>query len=204
VLAFLIARPGDQASDLGLQSRFERLRALIAEDPAGVHAALAAITETLAGYAAASVDAGASGVFYAIVRLARNGVLTREEHAEFGRPYDLQVLNAVAGAPFNLLHICGPQVYFDDVLDYPVHALNWAAAGQQNPTLAEARRRTGKALIGGVDEFGALQHGTPAEVIAEARAAIESAGAAGLLLTPGCGVAADAPEANLHALRAAV
>ncbi|HMP42801.1 MAG TPA: uroporphyrinogen decarboxylase family protein, partial [Roseiflexaceae bacterium] len=143
VLAFLVARPGDQQSDLGLESRFERLRTLIAEHPQQVHAALDAITETLAGYAAATVAAGASGIFYAIVRLARAEVLTRAEHAVFGRPYDLRVLRAVADAPFNLLHICGPQVYFDDVLDYPVHAINWAALGQQNPSLAEARRHTG-------------------------------------------------------------
>ncbi len=204
VLAFLLARPGDQVADLGLESDFARLRALLREQPAAVHAALTSITQTLASYAQASVAAGASGIFFAIVRLARAGILTTEEYATFGRPYDLQVLESIQDAPFNLLHICGSQVFFDHVLDYPVHAINWAAIGQGNPTLAEARGRTNKALIGGVDEHGTLQHGTPPEVIAEANSTLGCAGQIGILLAPGCGVAHDAPDANLRALRQAV
>lgn len=203
VLAFLAAGLGDQTPSLGLGSDFGHLRGLIAADPQGVHAALDAITTTLAGYAAASLEAGASGLFFAIVRLARAGVLSADAYAEFGRPYDLRVLAAVREAPFNLLHICGPQVYFDQTADYPVHALNWAAVGQGNPGIAEARARTAKALIGGLDEAGAILHGTPAEVEAEAAAALAAGGPTRFLLAPGCGVAPDAPAANLHALRRA-
>lgn len=203
VLAFLSAGLGDQTPSLGLGSDFGHLRSLIHTDPQGVHAALDAIAGTLAGYAAASVEAGASGIFFAIVRLARAGVLSEAEYAEFGRPYDLRVLEAVREAPFNLLHICGPRVYFDQALDYPVHALNWAAVGQDNPGIAEARARTDKALIGGVDEVGALLSGTAAEVEAEAAAALALGGPTKFLLAPGCGVAVSTPEANLHALRRA-
>lgn len=204
VLAFLATQPGNQLPDLGLQSSFDGLRRLIHEHPREVHAALAAIAETLHGYADAVLETGASGVFFAIVRLARAGVLTPSEYEAFGKPYDLRVLQAVQSAPFNLLHVCGPQAYFDLARDYPVHAVNWAAVGQGNPTLAEARARTTKALIGGVDEAGAIQSGTPADVLAEARTAIASVGATKLLLSPGCGLATNVPAANLHALRQAV
>lgn len=204
VLTFLIARPDDPAGEAGLATRYDRLLALLHEHPDAVHTALGAIAQTLAGYAAASVDAGASGIFFAIVRLARAGVLSETEYASFGRPYDLQVLEAVQGAPFNLLHTCGPRVYFDLVADYPVHAINWATVGQDNPTLAQARSRTSKALIGGIDEHGALAHGAPPQVLAVAQAAIADAGPHGLLLAPGCGLDLDTPAANLHALRAAV
>jgi uroporphyrinogen decarboxylase len=203
VLAFLAAGLGDQTPSLGLGSDFGHLRALIETDPEGVHAALDAIATTLAGYAAASLEAGASGLFFAIVRLARAGVLSATEYAAFGRPYDLRVLEAVCEAPFNLLHTCGPQVYFDQALDYPVHALNWAAVGQGNPGIAEARARTDKALIGGVDEAGAIVRGTPEAVEAEAAAALAAGGRTKFLLAPGCGVALDTPAANLHALRQA-
>ncbi len=203
VLAFLTASLGDQTPSLGLSSDYGHLRALIQTNPQGVHAALDAIATTLAGYAAASVEAGASGLFFAIVRLARAGILSAAEFAEFGKPYDLRILDAVRGAPFNLLHICGPQVYFDQAVDYPVHALNWAAVGQGNPGIAEARARTDKALIGGVDEAGAILRGVPAEVEAEASAALTASGGTKFLLTPGCGVATTTPDANLHALRRA-
>lgn len=204
VLAFLLARPTRPTQADAIQAQYDGLRHAIAENPQGAHAALAAITETLAGYAAASLDIGASGIFFAIVKLARVGVLTEAEYVEFGRPYDLKVLQAVQEAPFNLLHICGPRAYFDLMRDYPVHALNWATVGQENPTLAEARARTDRALVGGVDEEGVLQHGTPALVMAAAQAAVWAVGKRSFLLTPGCGVAVDVPAANLRALRKAV
>ena len=166
-----------------------------------MHAALGAIAETLAGYARAVVEAGASGLFYAIVRLAREGVLTRG--ARDVRPaLRSQGARGSQGAPFSLLHLCGPKVYFDQVADYPVQAINWAAVGQGNPDVGEALRRTKLALIGGVDEDGALRRGDAGQVTAEARAAIRATGGRRLLLAPGCSVAMDTPESGLRALRA--
>jgi uroporphyrinogen decarboxylase len=169
-----------------------------------VHHALSVIADVLAAYAAAAVDAGASGIFFAIVKLARQGVLSESEYARFGRPYDLRVLQAVQGAPFNLLHVCGPQVHFDSMLDYPVHAINWATLNQNNPTVGSAQCLTQRALIGGVDELSTLQTGTPDHVIAEAQVAIRATGGRRFLLAPGCGTRMDVPAANLHALRRAV
>jgi uroporphyrinogen decarboxylase len=203
VLAFLTARPQRHTVDDAVQAQYDSLRHYIQIDPQGVHAALQQITTTLAQYAAALVDAGASGLFFAIVKLARVGILSEAQYAEFGRPYDLQVLQAVQGAPFNLLHICGPYVYFNAITDYPVHAVNWATVGQHNPSVGEASRRTTQALVGGVDELGTLQYGTPDQVINEALAAIQVTQGRRFLLTPGCGTRMDVPDENLHALRRA-
>ncbi|MFN8439432.1 MAG: uroporphyrinogen decarboxylase family protein [Caldilineaceae bacterium] len=203
VLAFLAARPQNHTVGEAVQAQYDGLRHLIDSNPQGVHAALCNITRTLAGYAVATVDAGASGLFFAIVKLARAGILSEAEYQEFGKPYDLQVLQAVQSAPFNLLHICGPSVYFELALDYPVHAINWAAINQHNPTIDDASHRYARALVGGVDEFGALQNGTPDEVIHEAVAAIQTTQGRHLLLTPGCGTSMDVPAQNLHALRQA-
>jgi uroporphyrinogen decarboxylase len=203
VLSFLAAHPTTHSISAFAEAQYGGVRRLLRENPAGAHEALKIIAETLGKYAAASVDAGASGIFFAIVKLAREGVLTEEEFIEFGKPYDLQVLQAVQGAPFNLLHICGPYAYFNDVTDYPVDVLNWATVGQHNPTVGEAIRRTDKAVMGGVDELGSLQIGTPDQVIAEALEAIRATGGRHFLLTPGCGTNEDVPTENLHALRRA-
>ncbi|HMN26896.1 MAG TPA: uroporphyrinogen decarboxylase family protein [Caldilineaceae bacterium] len=201
VLAFLTARPQHHSAEEAVQAQYDGVRHYIQAAPQGVHAALHNIAVTLARYASALVESGASGLFFAIVKLARQGVLSAAEYAEFGKPYDLQVLQAVQGAPFNLLHICGPAVYFDAVADYPVDAINWAALGQQNPTVGEAVGHTRHALVGGVDERGALQKGTPEQVTQEAQAAIRATQGRHFLLAPGCGVKLGTPEANLHALR---
>jgi uroporphyrinogen decarboxylase len=201
VLAFLLARADEHKIDKLLSAQYDGLRRAIREQPEATHAALNAIATTLGAYAAATIDAGASGIFFAIVKLARRDVLTETEYAQFGRPYDLKVLAAVQGAPFNLLHVCGPSVYFDAVKDFPVHAINWAALGQNNPSVGSAYCLTQRALIGGVDELGTLQTGTPEQVVAEAQEAIRTTGGRRFLLTPGCGTAMDVPAANLRALR---
>ena len=205
VLYFLVARPqqthpAEQLPDI----QYEDLRRYLQENPRGAHAALKNIAATLGKFASAAVDSGASGLFFAIVRLARQGVLSRSEFEEFGKPYDLQVLKAVEGAPFNLLHICGPQAYFDVAAEYPVHALNWASIGQYNPTLSEAKLHAHQALVGGVDEIENLQHGRPEDVLREALAAIDATGGRHHLLSPGCATSVDVPAENLRALRQAV
>ncbi len=204
VLAFLLARAPTHHMQAWVDAQYDAVRQAIEHYPQETHHALRAIAETLAGYAVACLEAGASGIFFAIVKLAREGVISRQAYAEFGRPYDLIVLNAVREASFNQLHICGEQVYFTDVLDYPVHAINWAAVGQGNPDVGTAQQLTQHAVIGGVDELRTLQTGTPDDVIAEAQAAIRATGGRRFLLAPGCGTAMDVPEANLRALRRAV
>ncbi|NJK82212.1 MAG: hypothetical protein HC914_21105 [Chloroflexaceae bacterium] len=203
MLAYLIARPAANTQELSRQARSDALRHMMQENPQGMHAALGAIAQTLAGYARACLNNGASGIFFAIVRMARAGVMSREAYATFGTPYDTQVLAAVQGAPFNMLHLCGEDAYFDLVADYPVHAINWASIDQRNPGLAEAQHQTSMAVVGGIDETGVLQHGSPEEVISAAQLALQATSGHKVLLAPGCTTAMNVPIANLHALRRA-
>ena len=75
---------------------------------------------------------------------------------------------------------------------------SWSIHEPGNPTLAEGRARTGRAVMGGLDHGGTLVNGTPEAVRAEREAAISGTGGAGLLLAPGCSVPPEAPEANLR------
>ena len=77
--------------DLGSIRRYMR------EDGEALHRALDAIAQTLSAYAKACLDAGADGIFFATVDWGTYDVATAEQYAEFGRPYDLQVLSAVDG-----------------------------------------------------------------------------------------------------------
>ncbi|HTH12880.1 MAG TPA: uroporphyrinogen decarboxylase family protein [Spirochaetia bacterium] len=204
VLGFVVGRP-TAATQLGVaDNHANTLLTLVRTQPKVVHQALEVITQGLEKLAKASLEAGADGLFFAITKLAREGALTRAEFEEFGKPYDLRVLKAVSGAKFNLLHLCGPKVYWNQALDYPVSALNWASVGQGNPSVAEARKTTGLALVGGLDEVDLIQRGTPAQVEAAGRRAVEEAGTAKYLLAPGCCVEPDAPVENLKALRRSV
>jgi uroporphyrinogen decarboxylase len=185
----------------GLPASLPLLRRAIDEAPDLLEAALDAVTETLTGYVKITRAAGADGVFFAIVRLAREGYLTREEYARFGRPYDLRVLAAVADAPMNVLHVCGDQVHFDAVADYPVHAISWNSQAPGNTSFGEALAATRAALMGGVDEGTTLPSGTPAEVAQAAGAALDATGGRRTLIAPGCSIDHRTPADNLLALR---
>ncbi len=171
------------------------------EQPEVLHQGLATITEVTQRFAAETLDAGADGIFFA-TQCATTDYLTEEDYEEFGRPYDLQVLDAAARAELRLLHLHGVHVMFDLVTDYPVDALNWHDR-QTPPTLAEARQRYSGCLAGGLDQE-TLSRGTPEAVAAQVHDAIAQTGGRGLIIAAGCVTFVDSPEANLRAARAAV
>lgn len=184
-----------------LPGGLEQALAIAREEPAALEAALAAIADTLAGYTRLALAAGADGLFYA-TNVARRGLLTAAECRRLQRPHDQQVLAAAASGSFNVLHVCGDGVLFDEFVDYPVHALSWALA-EGNPSLAEGRRRTGRAVMGGLPAKPVIATLTADVVAARARAAVDSLDGRGLLLGPDCSINPDTPEALLHAVRGA-
>ena len=167
-----------------------------------VHAALGAIRDTMAAYARACLGNGADGVFFA-VKAASADVMTRAEYDEFGLPYDRDVLDAAAAGWLNMLHLCGPRLYFDVVDALPTPLVNWALE-DGNPTLAAGRDRSRRAVIGGVTPKPALRGMSPSEVDAEVTAALAETRGVRMMVGPGCSIPPDTPAANLRAARAAV
>jgi uroporphyrinogen decarboxylase len=194
-------------SPLAVASRLagshEPIRQYMEEEPEALEAALGVITETLAAYARACLEAGADGIFFASVEWGSRSYISAEQYGRFGRPFDLKVLDAVRGASFNLLHVCRNNNMLTDLLDYPVHAFHWATTGAENPSLADILARTDKAVMGGVSHDSTILSNRPEDVAAEARAAIEATGGRRFLLAPGCSIAPTTPEANLRAMIAA-
>jgi uroporphyrinogen decarboxylase len=194
-------------SPLAVASRLagshEPIRQYMEEAPTDLEAALGVIAETLAGYAHACLEAGADGLFFASVEWGSRNYISAEQYSRFGRPFDLQVLKAVQGASFNLLHVCRNNNMLADLLDYPVHAFHWATTGTDNPSLGDILARTDKAVMGGVSHDSTILSSRPEDVAAEARAAIEATGGRRFLLAPGCSIAPTTPEGNLRAMIAA-
>lgn len=203
ILQFLLQGLNPPGAGLTPDSNYRVLHEILQDHSRRAHDALSAITETLQGYVEKLIGAGVDGVFFAIVRLAREGALTNAEFKEFEKPYDLQTLHSARRGTFNVLHICGQRVYFEAVEDYPVHAVNWAARGGTNPTLAEAQKRLDKAVMGGVDDGEDFIRAGADGIRAQVAEAIATAGDGRLLVSPGCSVEVDAPASSLKALRAA-
>lgn len=191
-------------SPLAVMSRLaggrQVVRGFMEEAPEALEGALSVIAETLAAYAAACLEVGASGIFYAPVEWASHDSCSEEEYQRFGRPYDLQILGTVQGASFNILHVCRNNNMLESLLDYPVHCFHWAATGSGNPRLKDIQAKTEKAVAGGVSHDSTILSGTPEEVTAEAGRALTETGGRRFLLAPGCSIVPQTPEANLRAM----
>jgi uroporphyrinogen decarboxylase len=165
---------------------------LMRDHPRELETALGVVNDNLTRYALASLARGASGIFLSAPATAES--LTREQYERFMRPFDLALLEAIRGrGEFHILHAHGLGLYFDRLLDYPVHAINWGDR-EGGPSLREARRQTPLPLVGGIDH-ARFHDLSAADLRAQIRAAVAEAGRARLLLSPGCSVATYAfPE----------
>jgi len=177
---------------------------MIQEAPEALEEALGAIAETIGEYAEACLDAGASGIFYAAVEWGSSEFISGADYDRFGRPYDEKILEAMAVAPFNVLHVCRNNNHLPRLLDYPVAAFHWDARGEANPSLSDIRALTDRALMGGVDHRRTMRRGGPADVGTEAAEALDETGGRRFLLAPNCSIDPKSPEQNLFALVEAV
>ncbi|MFY9553818.1 MAG: uroporphyrinogen decarboxylase family protein [Blastocatellia bacterium] len=169
--------------------------------PEALLAALDAIATSLADYAKEAIARGAAGIFLSL-GAATADVMTAEEYEAWGRPFDLKILESVRDAPFNVLHIHGKRIHFDSVSDYPISALNWSHFATA-PSLAEGKARSGRTVLGGIDESIA-SHVSPPEIGEQITKSIGEVGKVGLIVTPGCSVPTDTRERSLRAVKDAV
>ena len=172
------------------------------ENPEDLHAGLDVIADTTARFAGETLAAGADGVFFA-TQCATTAYMTVEEYEEFGRPYDLRVLDAAGSADVRMLHIHGTEIMFDQLMDYPVDIVNWHDR-KTAPSLREARERFSGCLAGGIDEWDTLATRTPEAITAEVREATEQTGGARHVIAAGCVIPIELSDERLTAARQAV
>jgi uroporphyrinogen decarboxylase len=170
-------------------------------DGEAAHGAIRAATETLSAYARASIDEGATGIFYAPLTWASRDTCDDAFYAEFGRPYDLQVLAAAEAADFNVMHVCRNHNMIENLLDYPVAAFNWADRGEGNLSLSDVHHTTRTAVMGGIDN--AHIHKMSSDDVASQ--ALEAKALGGrVFVTAGCAIPPQTPAENRVALVRAV
>ncbi len=193
-----IFNPLSQAKNLAGPRLLSDLR----QRPAEMKAALDVITQSTVRFVEAARETGIAGIFLALQH-ASYDLLSEAEYREFGRPYDLRILEATQGCWFNLLHLHGNNVMFDLAADYPVQAINWHDQ-ETPPSLKEALGRFPGALVGGLRQIETMLRGTPEQVRAEVEAARAQTGGRRLIIGTGCVTPITAPIGNIRAAREAV
>lgn len=171
-------------------------------EPERVQRALKALTATCCKLVSTAIADGCDGIFLS-ARAASYEFMSEEEYNCFGRPFDLEVLDAASKGWFNILHLHGQHPMFVPCSDYPVQAINWhdRTAG---PSLAEAGKLCSKALAAGVEQQKTLLYGASEEVRQQVHDAIRQTAGLRLIVTPGCTYSLGVPHGNLLALRRAV
>jgi len=179
----------------------EAMGPLMEEHPAELEAALAVVNDNLIRYAIASLHGGASGIFFSVPAAPES--LTAEQYERFMRPFDMAFLEAIRPfGEFHVLHAHGKGIYLDRLQDYPVHAISWADR-EGGPSLAEMRRLTPRALMGGIDH-GSFPYTSAAKIREQIRSAIAEAGPRKLFISPGCAIPSYSFPELIRAARAEV
>jgi uroporphyrinogen decarboxylase len=166
--------------------------------PDTFHKGLKAITESTTSYIEAARETGISGIYYA-VQHSRYELMSREEYAAFGRPYDLSILQSASDLWLNILHIHSTGIMFDMVADYPVALVNWHDR-DCGISLKEGLSQIGGAASGGVSQWS-IHRESPDQALAEARDAMAQTGGRRLVLGTGCVIMVTTPTRNIRTLR---
>jgi len=181
----------------------ERLIEHMRTAPDRLKTGLNTITESTLRFIDAMRKSGVSGIFYAIQH-ASYGVMSEAEYQEFGRPYDLKILEALPDSWwFNMVHLHGTAPMFDLVADYPVQAINWHDR-ESELSLADGKLKFSGAVSGGIGRWDPMHNGTPVEVRTQARNAIEQTHGRRLILSTGCVIMTTTPMSNIRAVREVV
>jgi len=199
VLLMTVFNPMSIALDL--VGGADRLAAAIEVDAQAVHRGLRTITDTFRDFVSLCLEQGADGLFFATTHAATADNFTREQYEEFGRPYDLEILEEVDGAMLNMLHVCKPSAYLRELADYPVQAINWDTNDSTNPTLADMRFACdGRALAGGLSRDLFAVEGAGETLIGELKTAKEMMGQWPFIVGSTCTIPTETRTENIEAV----
>lgn len=176
----------------------EKVLAHLRREPELFHQGLSTITDSTLRFIEAAKKTGISGIYYA-VQYARYPMMNSSEFAEFGRKYDLKILEAVGDLWLNMSHIHSDQIMFDQVADYPVQIVNWHDR-ESEFSLAEGLEQISGAASGGVDHWS-IHEESPTVALAEAANAVAQTNGRRLVLGTGCVIMTTTPLRNIRALR---
>jgi uroporphyrinogen decarboxylase len=195
-----IFSPLAQAKNIAGQDRLiEHMRMA----PDRLKTGLNTVTESTLRFIDAMRKTGVSGIFYAIQH-GSYALMSEAEYREFGRPYDLQILEALPDDWWlNMVHLHGPAPMFDLVTDYPVQMINWHDR-ETDISLADGKLKFDGAVSGGLGRWDPMHNGTPVEVSEQARDAIRQTDGRRFVLSTGCVLITTSPTSNIRAVRESV
>jgi len=129
----------------------ENIEALMAAEPEAMLAALDVVADNLIAYCKKSLALGTAGIFMSMY--AGRDLISRENFLRFVKPPAMKVFAAISGlGKMNTAHIHGEDLFFEDVLDFPVNIFNWWDRGPKGPSLQWVKERIQGCVMGGINQ----------------------------------------------------
>jgi uroporphyrinogen decarboxylase len=165
--------------------------------PEQFKAGLEIITETTSRFIEECLNIGVGGLFFA-VQYASYDLLSVDEFVSFGKQYDSKLFELMEAFWFNVLHIHGKNIMFDEVSDYPVQILNWHDR-ETEPDLKIGLDKSTGAVCGGVGRIETMVLGDTQRITSEIDDAVQQTSGKGLIIGTGCVLPQTAPIGNIFA-----
>lgn len=170
--------------------------------PEAVEYGLQVITETTIAFINEAAKTGIDGIYYA-VQHANPSLMSMAEYHRFGKHFDLMFSDVMKKFWFNLGHLHGQPVWFDEMLDYQFDILNWHDQTTK-PSLSAGKKLFPGVVCGGISQWETLLYGSAADATKEAKAAIKETKGERFILGAGCVIPITTPYGNIMAVRQAV
>ena len=149
--------------------------------------------EAIAEYANAMLEHGADAIVIENM-FASVDIMGVKGYVKFAQPFDRELIRKIKGP--TILHICGDGTkIIDEMLATGATCLSIDSKTDAAQAVHASRGKA--AIMGNIDTVYALAFGTPEEVVAETKRAIE----AGIdVIAPGCAISPLTPNRNLKAM----
>ncbi|HSD83311.1 MAG TPA: uroporphyrinogen decarboxylase family protein [Anaerolineae bacterium] len=174
----------------------DRLLIDLRQNTADFKTALETITQSTLAFVREIAATGAAGIFYAVQHATAN-LLSEAEFKEFGRAYDLRILETTRNYWLNVMHLHGDHVYFEAVADYPLQVWNWHDR-ETGPSLKEGLTRIKGAACGGIARDMVMLRGQPEAVRQQVEDAIAQTNGRRYIIGTGCVTMIPTPEVNMR------
>lgn len=162
-----------------------------------VHHALGAICETTIDLVTEALQFGASGIFLAS-QMSRYEICSEEIYREYGRYYDVKILESVSPGYLRALHAHGTGIMYDLLKDYPCEIFNWHV-GETEPDLKTAAL-SGKCLMAGLVRTDVTHSDLPA-LKKQICDSIDLFHGYKQIIAPGCVIRYPVEEETLHFIK---
>jgi uroporphyrinogen decarboxylase len=179
-----------------LSSKEEVLR-LKKENPDALLHALDVITQSEISHANRAFATGAAGVLFSVAN-ANKAELSVADYVKFSRPFDKKLLDGIAGAKQNILHLHVEPDYLDEFHDFSFPVINYSQQVSGIPVSRVRSQYATAVIAGGIDEVN-YKTLTTDQIRDQWQSASKAAGPKYLLM-PGCSVPNDSTPQELNRL----